>query len=303
MGLSGQEKIMVYVLYNTSAGAHYGVDRIKEKMSEFFPGEEINLSSALSVDDKADYVSHLTPEDKLVVVGGDGTLNRFANSIEDKEYPFPMYCYAGGTGNDFINDVSGVDSDGLVQINEYIKKLPVITVNGGEYRFINGIGYGIDGWCCEVGDKYREKTGKAPNYTSIALSGLLGKFKPTHAKITIDGKVYEFDHVWMAPAMNGRYFGGGMMITPTQDRLNAARDLSVAVIIAKSRFKLLTIFPKIFKGKHTTHTDVYKLYTGKEVTVEFDRPVALQIDGETVLGVTSYTAKSASLLEKELVTK
>ena len=291
---------MLYVLYNTSAGAHYGVDRIREKMEEFFPGEEISLESALSVEDKAEYISHLTEGDKFVLVGGDGTLNRFVNDIEDKEYPFPMYCFAGGTGNDFINDVTGVKSDELVHINEYIRDLPVIEVNGEEHRFLNGIGYGIDGWCCEVGDEYRKKTGKAPNYTSIAISGLLGKFKPTHAKITIDGVTHEYDHVWMAPAMNGRYFGGGMMITPTQDRLNEARDLSVAVIIAKSRFRLLTIFPKIFKGKHTTYTDVYKLFVGKEVKVEFDRPVALQIDGETVLGVTTYTARSSALKPAEI---
>ena len=29
---------------------------------------------------------------------------------------------------------------------------------------------------------------------------------------------------------------------------------------------------------------------GKEITVEFSRPVALQIDGETILNVSSYTA-------------
>lgn len=32
---------------------------------------------------------------------------------------------------------------------------------------------------------------------------------------------------------------------------------------------------------------------GREITVEFDRPTALQIDGETILGVTSYTARAA----------
>jgi hypothetical protein len=31
---------------------------------------------------------------------------------------------------------------------------------------------------------------------------------------------------------------------------------------------------------------------GKEITVEFDKPCALQIDGETILGVTSYTARA-----------
>jgi hypothetical protein len=35
------------------------------------------------------------------------------------------------------------------------------------------------------------------------------------------------------------------------------------------------------------------LHTGHEITVEFDQPTPLQIDGETILDVTSYTAKSA----------
>jgi hypothetical protein len=30
---------------------------------------------------------------------------------------------------------------------------------------------------------------------------------------------------------------------------------------------------------------------GKSITVTFDRPTSLQIDGETVLGVNSYTVK------------
>ena len=33
------------------------------------------------------------------------------------------------------------------------------------------------------------------------------------------------------------------------------------------------------------------------VTVEFDKPTALQIDGETIVGVTSYRARSAALVK------
>ncbi len=32
--------------------------------------------------------------------------------------------------------------------------------------------------------------------------------------------------------------------------------------------------------------------TGHEITVEFDRPTALQIDGETITNVTTYTVKA-----------
>ena len=56
------------------------------------------------------------------------------------------------------------------------------------------------------------------------------------------------------------------------------------------KLKTLMIFPSLFKGEHVKHTEAVELLTGKEITVEFDRPTPLQIDGETVLGVTSYTA-------------
>ena len=290
---------MVYVLYNTIAGAHYGKERIEEKMKAMFPGEDALLSDIIAIDDKQGYIDRLSPSDRLVIVGGDGTLNHFVNAIEDREYPFPMYCYAAGTGNDFINDVMGVDSDGFVMINDYIRDLPIIEVNGETYKFINGIGYGIDGYCCEEGDKFRGKTGKAPNYTKIAIKGLMGGFKKINAKVTVDGVTSEYKDVWMVPSMNGRYFGGGMMITPGQDRLNDERELSFVVVTCKSRLKLLTIFPKIFKGGHVKHTDVFKLFRGKMLEVEFDKPTALQIDGETVLGVTKYTSKSAALLKEK----
>lgn len=50
------------------------------------------------------------------------------------------------------------------------------------------------------------------------------------------------------------------------------------------------IFPLIFRGGHVKYTKYVEILTGNEITVEFDRPVALQMDGETIHGVSSYTA-------------
>ena len=122
-----------------------------------------------------------------------------------------------------------------------------------------------------------------------------------NATVTIDGVTEKYKNVWMVPSMNGRYFGGGMMITPGQDRLNLQREISVAVVSCKSRLRLFTIFPKIFKGEHTKYTKYIKIVKCKSVAVEFDKPTALQIDGETVRGVRAYSATSgaANLCEME----
>lgn len=61
------------------------------------------------------------------------------------------------------------------------------------------------------------------------------------------------------------------------------------------KLKTLMLFPSIFSGKHVKYKKQVEILTGKEITVEFDRPAALQIDGETVLDVSCYTAKAAKV--------
>jgi diacylglycerol kinase family enzyme len=65
----------------------------------------------------------------------------------------------------------------------------------------------------------------------------------------------------------------------------------------KSKLKTLMVFPSIFKGEHVKHTEMVEVLTGHRIHVEFDQPTALQIDGETVLGVTEYTAEAAVVKE------
>ena len=155
--------------------------------------------------------------------------------------------------------------------------------------FFNGIGYGIDGYCCQVGDALRGKSDKPVNYTAIAIKGLLFHFHPANAEVTVDGKTKRYRRVWLAPTMNGRFYGGGMMVTPDQHRGNAQGKVSVCVMHGSGKIKTLAVFPSIFKGGHVKHTEMVEILTGHDIEVRFDRPCALQIDGETIRNVTSYS--------------
>lgn len=97
--------------------------------------------------------------------------------------------------------------------------------------------------------------------------------------------------------MNGKFYGGGMIPTPNQDRLNSNGELSVIVMKGRSKIKTLMIFPKIFKGEHVKYEKAVKGLRGNDILVKFDKPTALQIDVETVLGVTEYHAVSGKLAE------
>ena len=89
--------------------------------------------------------------------------------------------------------------------------------------------------------------------------------------------------------MNGRFYGGGMMVTPDQHRGNAEGKVSVCVMHGSGKIKTLAVFPSIFKGGHVKHTEMVEILTGHDIEVRFDRPCALQIDGETIRNVTSYS--------------
>lgn len=234
----------------------------------------------------------LCEEDYVILCGGDGTLNRFINDLGDVKISNDILYFPGGSGNDFAHDIGLTAEDKPVSIKKYLCDLPSVEVNGNTYKFINGVGYGIDGYCCEEGDKLRAAAAENIDYTSIAIKGLLFHYKPTAAKVTVDGKEYNYKKVWIAPTMNGRFYGGGMMPTPAQDRLSEDKSLSVMVFHGSGKLRTLMIFPSLFKGEHIKHTKHVAVLTGHQITVEFDSPRALQVDGETVTGVTSYTAKA-----------
>ncbi len=282
---------MYYVICNPLSANKRGAILSQSLVSKL-PNEHLKFVDVRDVADYAAFWNQMDfEEDTVIVSGGDGTLNRFINANWGRELPRKLYYFATGSGNDFQHDVSP-DTDELIPLHEYIKDLPTVTVNGKTQRFINGIGFGIDGYCCEVGDKKKEKSDRPVNYTAIAIRGLLFGFRPANARVTVDGVTSEYRHVWIAPTMKGKYYGGGMKVTPLQDRFDKDGMLSVALMYGTGKLKTLMVFPSIFKGEHVRHTEMVRILRGHEITVEFDRPTALQIDGETVLNVSSYTVSS-----------
>ena len=134
--------------------------------------------------------------------------------------------------------------------------------------------------------------------TAIAIKGLLFHYRPTNAVITVDGVTHTYKKVWLAPTMNGRYYGGGMMPTPNQDRLNPDGTVSTMVVYRAGKLKTLAVFPSVFKGEHIRHHEMVEVLTGRNIRMEFDRPTPLQIDGETILDVRTYEVTGRPVRQK-----
>lgn len=274
------------VLYNPQAGGCNDKARLKLKNS--MPQNNIRFCDITTIDDYRAFFDQLGATETLIIAGGDGTLNRFINDTSGCPKPTPIYYYACGNGNDFWLDIGCHKGDKPMNITRYLNALPVVTVNGQEYQFLNAVGYGIDGYCCQEGDRLRQNGKHHVNYTAIAIKGLMTGFHPVNATITVDGVRHSYKKVWLAPTMNGRYYGGGMMPAPAQSRLKAQNTVSTAVIHNVGRLKALCCFSSIFKGTHVRYKEMVEVFSGHHITVSFDRPTPLQIDGETILNVSSY---------------
>lgn len=282
---------MKYVLYNPLASNKNGEAKARsidvKCPNPYYEFVDITALSDGELDDI------LSSEYEVILAGGDGTLNKFVNMINGKVPSKTIEFYPTGSGNDFVRDVENVCEKGkLIRLNEYIKNLPIIHVNGEKHRFINGVGYGIDGHSCAMVEKKMHENGKKGSYVLEAFMGFLGSYKPRRARVTVDGVTTEYDNVWMISSMQGKYFGGGVMIAPEQNRLNSEHTVSVVVVTSKSRLKILTAFPSIFKGKHLKYKELVHIHKAKSVTVEVEEPSALQVDGEPIHNVVSYTVST-----------
>lgn len=283
---------MIYILYNPFADNRNGRSNA-ENIGKILETKDVTYLDITGIQ-AAEFLKKTGPEDKVVLSGGDGTLHHFVNECGGQAPEHPVYYYPTGSGNDFMADVRDREKDGLVLLNPYIQNLPTVTVNGETRYFLNGVGYGIDGYCCEEGDKQRAESEGSINYAAIAIKGMMSAFKPVEAVVTVDGRTYHYSSVWLAPTMNGRFYGGGMMVAPSQNRLSGDGLVTTVVMHCKSKLKTLSVFPSIFKGTHVRHREMVEVLTGRDISVSFNRPTALQIDGETIPQVSSYTVHSPS---------
>ena len=277
----------IYILYNPHAGNGSG-EATANKLRENAKFASAEIVSMTDIKDYSEFFADKAGA-SVIICGGDGTLNRFINETDGIDLKNDFFYFASGSGNDFLRDLDIAEQTEPLDLDKYIASLPVCEVNGKTYKVLNGVGFGIDGYCCEVGDALKAQNVQKINYTGIAIKGLLFKYKPCGGSVTVDGETKRYKKIWLASGMNGRYYGGGMMPCPTQDRLDRENKVSTCVFHDSGKLRTLMIFPSLFKGEHVKHDKKVDVRTGKKITVEFDSPRPLQIDGETILGVTKYS--------------
>ena len=140
-----------YIFYNPLAGNKSCVEDVK--MLEIVLNDECIFCDMTRAETYENQLFFMDPEDYLILCGGDGTLNWFANLTKDVEIPNDILYFPTGTGNDFAHDLGKSYFDDPFSVSRYLKDLPTVTIKDNTYRFLHDIGFGIDGYSCRVGDK------------------------------------------------------------------------------------------------------------------------------------------------------
>ena len=220
--------------------------------------------------------------DKIVSVGGDGTIYEVLNGIMGMNVLLGVI--PAGTGNDFVRTVGiGQDIEEALHTVVYGKERSIDCgkVNGRYYINVAGIGFDTE-VLEEVESIKKYLSGKLAYLSGVFRTLFQYKFKKI--QIVIDGQVYNKEILLVAFA-NGKFYGGGMKISPGSDIQDGYID--VCIIHKMPKWKILRLFPTIFSGEHIKVKEV-TMYRGKEIRINSALPLAINLDGDLV-GYTPFT--------------
>lgn len=226
---------------------------------------------------------------KLIVIGGDGTVNEVINGITNFNQVLLGYI-PSGSSNDLGRSL-GLPKDPLENLStilkpscfRYIDIGQMKTAEGFKGKFIVSSGIGFDAAICE--ETFRSGIKKLLNkcglgkltYIIIALKQLLTCPYMT-AEISIDkAPPISYSQVLMITSMNHKYEGGGMMIAPAANPFDG--KLSVCMVHGISKFKILVLMPTILFGKHIRFHGI-EVFDCESLDIRLKAPAYLHGDGE-----------------------
>ena len=226
---------------------------------------------------------------RIVVVGGDGTLNEVVGGI-----PAGAKVMLGvvptGSSNDFARG-TGIPLDPMKAFERVLNPRYFLKIDTGRTEFpgeghalfavSSSIGY--DAQICHKAltsrlKKFLNKIGKGSLVYYITGLLLIFRCRHTGAEIVIDGKrKLSYRKLIFASAMNTRYEGGGMPMGPDADPTDG--KITMCIVHDISRIKHLLYMPSVIKANHIKKRGVEQI-TCNTCEIRTADPLCVHTDGE-----------------------
>ena len=220
--------------------------------------------------------------DRVVMAGGDGTLNAAAPGLLATRLPLGIIPL--GTANDLARTLRiPLDLAGAARIiaTGRRRRIDLGEVNGHPFFNVASIGFGVDLARALTRDSKRRF-----GVFGYAVAGLraLDRLLPFRADIVHGGDRYVSRTVHVAVG-NGRHYGGGMTIAETA-RIDDGQ-LDVYSLEVTSVWRLLRLLPALRTGRVQGWAEI-RTAAGEEIEIRTAHTRSVNTDGEITARTPAY---------------
>jgi YegS/Rv2252/BmrU family lipid kinase len=228
---------------------------------------------------------------KLIIVGGDGTMNEAVNGIfnqhEVATSDITLGMISVGTGNDWVRTFH-IPTE-YKQVVKILKKEQTMLQDAGlvtyqnatgqkKRYFINMAGLGFDGLVAKKTNDDKDQGKTNPIIYLKNLIASLFSYKASQCKVIVDGQEVN-EKVFSLSIGIGQYNGGGMHQAPAALPDDGLFD--VTLIKDMSKWSVVASLRSLYNGSIGKHKRVITL-VGKQIFIDANPPVLLETDGESL---------------------
>jgi len=264
------------VLLNPVAGRGRGA-RLRPRLAALAAGAGLQLIETTSPEDLARRAGEAAGEglDRLLVAGGDGTWHHAARGLAGSATalaPIPL-----GTGNDLARELGYPFPTArafAAALEGRVERIDLGRI--GDRRFCGVAGVGFDAAVAEYA-RSRVRMLRGPAVYAWATLATLASYRTP--SVRLDGGDADFrGDVFLVAFANTSHYGGGMRIAPHADPGDGR--LEVVIVRRISKLRLLSVFPKVYRGAHIGHPAI-EICSARSVAATFGSPQRINADGES----------------------
>ena len=231
---------------------------------------------------------------KIIVVGGDGTLNEVVNGIFIQKACEPkdirLAVIAVGTGNDWVRTfgIPSHYSEAIRAIKEgktFLQDVGAVTYTESKFSqtryMINVAGLGFDAYTISIFNHKKAKGLRGKWLYIASLVEAYCKYKSSGVKITVDGKEIYNNLLFSIAVGICKFNGGGILQLPKAVADDGLLDITLIKPLHWWHivFRLCRLFNGgIYSIGHIRHAQ------GKHIHIESTPPILLECDGELMGG-------------------
>jgi len=269
----------VLLIYNPISGnkvfrnhLDYVIEKFQQNGFQIIPYRISNtgtIDGMLSKIDENEYK-------KILIAGGDGTINRVVNKLLKYNINLPVSIFPVGTANDYaqyFNLPKTIEEMTEIALRDNYTYCDVGLVNDKYFINVASLGFLID-ISQKTDTNFKNNVGILAYY----LKGIeeLPNLKPINVKV-ISKELSLDEEMYFMLIMNGKSAGGFKKIAP----FSSINDGLLDVFIFKKcpPYELVPLMLKVVNGEHLNSPHVIYFQTD-ELTVDCDREVGTDLDGE-----------------------